>query len=809
MTSSNFVRRLAVASLVLLTATACDRDLDSLQPAPFPSEPTVFGEDFVGVDFQAFAGSKTDAVQIDNSQSYRGSNSLRVTVPAPDNATGSYAGGAFVASVPRDLSGYNALTFWARANRTATLNVAGLGNDNTGTSIYTAEAANQFQLGSAWAKYVIPIPDPAKLSMEQGMFFFAEGAEEGQGYTFWMDEVRFEQVSGISNIRPMIPSTTINDEVGGSVRIQGATATYQVDGTDVTVAPMPAYFDFASSNTGVATVADDGGITLVGGGTATITATLAGRAASGEVTVVASAPPSGAAPTPTDPAGEVISLFSDAYTNVPVDTWSATWDNADVADVQIAGNAVKKYTNLVFAGIEFTSNPVNASDKGFLHMDVWVQDASSLKIKLVDFGADGAFGGGNDTEFEVALNPTSTPALQTGQWNSLEIPLSAFAGMGRSAIAQMIISGSSPTVYVDNVYFGGQPPVEADPEPTAPAPTPTFAAGSVVSMFSDAYTNVPVDTWSATWDNANVEDLQIAGNAVKKYTGLVFAGIEATSSPIDASSMTHFMMDFWTPDATATGVFKIKLVDFGADGAFGGGDDVEHEVTLTATSTPALATAGWVRLAIPLSDFAGLTTKSAIAQMIISGDPKTVWVDNVLFYNDVPAPTEPTTAAPTPTLDAANVVSLFSNAYTNSTVDTWSAGWDNADVADVQIAGDDTKKYTNLVFAGIEFTSAPVNASAMTHFHMDFWTPDATGSAEFKIKLVDFGPDGAFGGGDDAEHEITLTASTTPAIGTGAWASLDIPLSDFGGLTTRGAIAQLIISGTPNTVFLDNVYFHN
>jgi hypothetical protein len=39
-------------------------------------------------------------------------------------------------------------------------------------------------------------------------------------------------------------------------------------------------------------------------------------------------------------------------------------------------------------------------------------------------------------------------------------------------------------------------------------------------------------------------------------------------------------------------------------------------------------------------------------------------------------------------------------------------------------------------FCGIEATSKPINASAMTHFHTDIWSSDLT---EFKVKLVDFG----------------------------------------------------------------------
>ena len=33
-------------------------------------------------------------------------------------------------------------------------------------------------------------------------------------------------------------------------------------------------------------------------------------------------------------------------------------------------------------------------------------------------------------------------------------------------------------------------------------------------------------------------------------------------------------------------------------------------------------------------------------------------------------------------------------------------------------------------------------------------------SSEFKVKLVDFGPDGGFAGGDDTEDELTFTGST-------------------------------------------------
>lgn len=186
-----------------------------------------------------------------------------------------------------------------------------------------------------------------------------------------------------------------------------------------------------------------------------------------------------------------------------------------------------------------------------------------------------------------------------------------------------------------------------------------------------------------------------------------------------------------------------------------------------------------------------------------------IYFDNIRIpAPNIAPPSVPTVAAPTPTEAAGDVISLFSNAYTNVTVNTWSAGWDVADVADVQIAGNDTKLYTNLTFAGIEFTSPTINATSMTHFHMDIWTPDPTAlPAVFKIKLVDFGANGVWSGGDDVEHELTFNASSTPPLASQAWVSFDIPLANFTNLVTRGHLAQLIISGDPNTVYVDNVYF--
>jgi len=205
--------------------------------------------------------------------------------------------------------------------------------------------------------------------------------------------------------------------------------------------------------------------------------------------------------------------------------------------------------------------------------------------------------------------------------------------------------------------------------------------------------------------------------------------------------------------------------------------------------------------------------KEHLAQMILSSaDIPTVFVDNIYFYDDGTIFTsEPEFSAPTPIHNSADVFSIFSDAYTSLDFDTWSSQWDNADVADFTISSDNIKKYTNLVYSIAEYvvgSTGPQDISDMTHFHIDVWTPDATDAvSEFKIKLVDFGANGVWDGPgtDDVEHELTFNETT---MGSGSWVSFDIPLANFTGMTTKRHFAQLLLSGTYGTVFVDNIYFH-
>lgn len=454
--------RVLCGGLSALSVTACFDEPTFDAPAETSGE--VFFDGFSeGLDFQAFAGTNqanpaANALAVDSVEYFSGRSSLRFIVPGLNDPTGGFAGGALVTASPRDLSGFNAFTFMAKGSRAATLNVVGFGNDNTGTSRFTVER-NDVAITGDWTKVVVPLPDPARLTSERGLFHFAEGAdgEPPTGYTFWLDELQFVRLPDeeLGTAVPAVDTTPLALEVDGSATLAGLQARFSARPDTEVTSVAPAWFDFSSDDPAVASVDADGVVRGVAPGASVVRARLAGvEAGAIDVAVAAAVRPVDLPPAPTAAAADVIALFSDAYPAAAVDTFRADWSVCgEVKDVTVAGDAVKSYASLDYAGIEFISTPLNVSAYRALHVDVWTPDSEVVKIKLVDFGVDGVFGN-DDSEHELTFSATSTPALAQSAWVSLELPLTSFVGLRRrETVAQLVLSASTSTLFVDNIYF--------------------------------------------------------------------------------------------------------------------------------------------------------------------------------------------------------------------------------------------------------------------------------------------------------------------------------------------------------------------
>ena len=120
--------KLAIALSLFMVMASCERDLsEDAVVAGFSTDPDVFIDAFsAGLDYAPFGGSFQEAFSVDTDEVYEGNASMRFDIPAFGQGFG---GANFPTTVPRDLSGYDALTFWAKGLTPGDINEIGFGID--------------------------------------------------------------------------------------------------------------------------------------------------------------------------------------------------------------------------------------------------------------------------------------------------------------------------------------------------------------------------------------------------------------------------------------------------------------------------------------------------------------------------------------------------------------------------------------------------------------------------------------------------------------------------------------------------------
>ncbi len=448
--------------------SSCERDFsDDVEFATFSANGDIFTDAPVGLTDEFFdsfdpnEGANPEGFGTDDNVAFEGSSSIRIDVPAPDDPDGGFIGGIFLdRGAGRDLTGFDALTFYVKGSTTATIGEVGFGTD-FGQNKFAVTAQN-IRLSTDWRKVIIPIPDPSKLIQERGMFFFSAGTQTtgGFGYTFWIDELRFEKLGTIAQPSPAILNgvdVVQQAFTGSNLLVNGLTQTFNLEsGINQTVIAAPSYFDFNSSDNSVAIVNELGQVSVIGTGTANITAQLVGVRASGSLEVT-SAGSLAFAPTPTRPAANVKSIFSEAYTADTSSNFAPGFGGSTTETVITNNNDdnVLAYTNNNFTGIIF-DNTVDASGLTFMHVDVYVQEAGTeVGLQIRDAGTNQMIetdvNTGNPIGDDVDLRFDLT-GLTVGQWTSFDIPLDGDLTAQRNNLGGLILVGG-PNFILDNIYF--------------------------------------------------------------------------------------------------------------------------------------------------------------------------------------------------------------------------------------------------------------------------------------------------------------------------------------------------------------------
>ena len=148
-------------------------------------------------------------------------------------------------------------------------------------------------------------------------------------------------------------------------------------------------------------------------------------------------------------------------------------------------------------------------------------------------------------------------------------------------------------------------------------------------------------------------------------------------------------------------------------------------------------------------------------------------------------------AAATPTHPAADVISLFSGAYTNLSGINFDPGWGGGPISEVLIGGNATKKYDAFTFKGVQL-AAPVNATAMSNLHIDIFPTTET---VMKVSPINTTKTGTLKQNDTSLG--TLIANQ--------WNSIDIALSTIG-VDMSGMDQFIFAGGTNGSFYMDNLY---
>ena len=210
----------------------------------------------------------------------------------------------------------------------------------------------------------------------------------------------------------------------------------------------------------------------------------------------------------------------------------------------------------------------------------------------------------------------------------------------------------------------------------------------------------------------------------------------------------------------------------------------------------------WEELTFDFSSLIGNTYNRIVVIPDFDFTPRAqeniVYLDNVTFSEQV-LPTGPTVAAPAPMHDAADVMSIYSEAYSNLAETNFNPNWGQSTMVTVDevVAGTNTLKYESLNYQGTNLGGADgvdQDVSGYDYLHVDFWTANAPALNFFLISRT--------------TGEQAFALPITP----GEWVSMEIPLAHYVDLgLSLTDIFQFKVDGGDGatSLWFDNWYFYS
>jgi beta-glucanase (GH16 family) len=253
------------------------------------------------------------------------------------------------------------------------------------------------------------------------------------------------------------------------------------------------------------------------------------------------------APEPTADVADVLSIFGTTYGNLAGTNFDPNWNQATDA---VAGDEYV-LNNLNYQGIAFDAGALDVSNYDYIHLDYYTDNSTAANFFLISPGP---------VETAFALNLSTK-----GQWNSVDIPLTAFTGVDLTDVFQMKFDGDG-TLRIDNIYFGSLPVDDSD--------------GDGVADDSDAFPNDASETTDTdndgTGDNADAFPNDASETIDSDNDG---TGDNADDFPNDASEITDSDNDGTGDNADAFPNDASETIDSDNDGTGDNADDFPNDAS--------------------------------------------------------------------------------------------------------------------------------------------------------------------------------------------------------------------------------------
>ena len=186
-----------------------------------------------------------------------------------------------------------------------------------------------------------------------------------------------------------------------------------------------------------------------------------------------SAVPTEAAPVPTWPADQVVSLYSDSYTFAPTSLNSYNevwWNNPTLTEETISENKYLHYNGRMTGMIGWQFADIAVTTMEYIHVDIWPSANTTLKM-----GPTTPNPNGDNFVASVAIT------VEAGKWNSIDIPvadlLAANPNFSLADVFQNQFTEYSALtdLSIDNVFFYRTTPYV---DPTKPTDFTAVLAGN-------------------------------------------------------------------------------------------------------------------------------------------------------------------------------------------------------------------------------------------------------------------------------------------------------------------------------------------